>query len=330
MKIKYKLILMFILIILFASLPVSLFILDKQEDERIAEIISQGHIFSTILSQSVLNIILANGGDIKTTQVDAKEMMSVMKSLKKEGLVYADAILVSSKEDYNGIILASIHSETFKERADVSRVAGNEVMRLRRMSKYVETYITGFKGVCYEFSAAAAPSGKPPLCIGRLIFSKSIVLAPLRRLNRIVYGATAFAIIVVSLLGLALSRLISNPIDKLTEATRMMEEGDFNYRPVMRSRDEIGMLAETFNHMLEIINQKIDELEKTNRRLTQLDILKDEFLANITHELKTPLSGIIGISESLVRGAAGTLNEATLHDLSLIITSGQASSRPGQ
>jgi two-component system, sensor histidine kinase ChiS len=323
MKIKYKLILMFILIILFASLPVSLFILHKQENERITEIISQGHIFSTILSQSVLNIILANGGDIKTTQVDAKEMMSVMKSLKKEGLVYADAILVSSKKDYNGIILASIHSDSFQEMSAVSQVAENEVMRLRRMSKYVETYLTGFKGVCYEFSAAASPSGKPPLCIGRLIFSKSIVLAPLRRLNRIIYGATALAIIVVSLLGLALSRLISNPIDKLTEATRRMEEGDLNYRPVMRSRDEIGMLAETFNHMLEIINQKIDELEKTNRRLTQLDILKDEFLANITHELKTPLSGIIGISESLVRGAAGSLNDETIHDLSLIITSGR-------
>ena len=87
MKIKYKLILMFILITLFASLPVSLFILHKQENEKIASIASQGHILSTILAQSVLNIILANGGDIKTTQVDAKEMISVMKSLEKEGLV---------------------------------------------------------------------------------------------------------------------------------------------------------------------------------------------------------------------------------------------------
>jgi len=94
MKIKYKLILMFILIILFASLPVSLFILQKQEKEKIVSIASQGRILSTILAQSVLNIILANGGDIKTTQVDVKEMISVMKSLESEGLIYADAFLV--------------------------------------------------------------------------------------------------------------------------------------------------------------------------------------------------------------------------------------------
>ena len=83
------------------------------------------------------------------------------------------------------------------------------------------------------------------------------------------------------------------------------------------------MLSDTFNHMLEMINQKIDELEQTNRRLTQLDVLKDEFLANVTHELKTPLSGIIGIAESLMRGAAGALNDEAIHDLSLIIRSGQ-------
>jgi two-component system, sensor histidine kinase ChiS len=323
MKIKYKLIFMFILIILFASLPVSLYILHKQEEEKIASIASKGRILSTILTQSVMNIILANGGDIKTTQVDVKEMISVMKSLENEGLVYADAVLVSSKETYNGIILASFFAKGYENSSSTQRISGNDVSRLVQMRGYDEMYMPGFKGMCYEFSAAGVPRGKPPLCIGRLIFSKSIVLSPIKKLNNLLYGVTAIAIIIVSLLGLVFSRVISNPLVTLTEATKKIEEGDLRYRLSLKSRDEIGMLSDTFNHMLEMINQKINELEQTNRRLTQLDVMKDEFLANVTHELKTPLSGIIGIAESLMRGAAGDLNDEAIHDLSLIITSGQ-------
>ena len=88
--------------------------------------------------------------------------------------------------------------------------------------------------------AAGAPAGKPPLCIGRLIFSKSIVLSPINKLNALIYGVTAIAIMAVSLLGFAFSRVISNPIVTLTEATRRIEEGDLHYQLSVKSRDEIG------------------------------------------------------------------------------------------
>jgi len=49
------------------------------------------------------------------------------------------------------------------------------------------------------------------------------------------------------------------------------------------------------------------ELEASNSRLVRLNRLKDEFLANSTHELKTPLAGMVGISESLLAGSGGAL-----------------------
>lgn len=60
-----------------------------------------------------------------------------------------------------------------------------------------------------------------------------------------------------------------------------------------------------------------------SRKLLELDKLKDEFLANTSHELKTPLHGIIGITESLMDGAEGPLNRSQLRNLKLVASSGR-------
>ena len=69
--------------------------------------------------------------------------------------------------------------------------------------------------------------------------------------------------------------------------------------------------------------RKIRYEHNLNLQLKEVDKLKDEFLANTSHELRTPLNGIIGLAESLIDGAAGSLPDVANHNLAMLVGSGK-------
>jgi signal transduction histidine kinase len=105
-----------------------------------------------------------------------------------------------------------------------------------------------------------------------------------------------------------------NPLAILTRALSRVKEGFYGEKIDYRSSDEIGSLAQTFNLMSETIQKKEEEAKK-------VEIAKDEFLAMITHELKTPLVPIQGYADILLGEHLGNLNKNQKERLEVIKSS---------
>ena len=109
--------------------------------------------------------------------------------------------------------------------------------------------------------------------------------------------------VVVAFIMLILSTLLTSRINRLRKSTMKVANGEYNAIEI-KSKDEIGELTADFNTMTEAVKQKVEKLE---------DIASERkvFIDNMTHEMKTPLTSIIGFSD-LLRSAR--LDDETVHD----------------
>jgi two-component system sensor histidine kinase ChiS len=78
-----------------------------------------------------------------------------------------------------------------------------------------------------------------------------------------------------------------------------------------------------FSAVHQQLKQYAQELAATNEEMAKFAQLKDDFLRNTSHELRTPLHGIAGLTESLLDGAAGPIDEAMKSNLQLVLNSSQ-------
>jgi signal transduction histidine kinase len=102
-----------------------------------------------------------------------------------------------------------------------------------------------------------------------------------------IYGAIG-ATIIALLLGIVLARTLTRPLRELTVATEALAQGWLGQQVVVRSHDELGALASSFNKM--------------SSDLAQSSMQRRQMTADIAHDLRTPLSVILGYTEARREG----------------------------
>lgn len=105
------------------------------------------------------------------------------------------------------------------------------------------------------------------------------------------------------------SKKITKPVLELAELSRRMANLDFNAKYTSGGSNEIGVLGESFNIMSKRLEKTVLELKSANNKLLKdieqkekIEDMRNEFLGNVSHELKTPIALIQGYAEGLKEG----------------------------
>ncbi|MCK8061599.1 MULTISPECIES: HAMP domain-containing sensor histidine kinase [unclassified Fusibacter] len=127
--------------------------------------------------------------------------------------------------------------------------------------------------------------------------------------NKFQWYVLAVMLVMTLFIAVAVSKLISKPIVKLSRAADAYAKMDFEESYAVKREDEIGMLGSRINYLANSLKDRIDELGRINVKLEddieferRQEELRKEFVSNVSHELKTPLGVIKSYAEGIRDG----------------------------
>ena len=127
--------------------------------------------------------------------------------------------------------------------------------------------------------------------------------------NRFLLGMGCVAILVCGIFVWYFSKRLTNPIRELADLSNRMADLDFDAKYTSGGVNEIGELGANFNRMSEKLKSTISELKSANNQLQEdierkekLEQMRNDFMGNVSHELKTPIALIQGYAEGLKEG----------------------------
>ena len=295
---------------------------------------NSGEIYHVLLDNAVydkkfMNLKLEEDTEITVIYSSDKNTVSNNNVIIPEKIIYNDEIWVSEKklpgiDNKNHKIysitgnISSLYipSETTFKTKIKKNEAFEAILSLRKNENFTstETEYNKFNYISPESNSKYCIVSYNPKNHDEFIFA----VKPLQSISEAVYVLKDtlllwfLCILIIALIvSVIFSKTVTKPIIKITEITKKIKELDFSAKCNVNSHDEVGLLADNINDMSEKLNATINELLKANKKLQNdieheriLEEQRKEFIAVISHELKTPLGIIRAYSEGLIDGVA--------------------------
>ncbi|MDD3663489.1 MAG: HAMP domain-containing sensor histidine kinase [Candidatus Pacebacteria bacterium] len=213
-----------------------------------------------------------------------------------------DPIQIRAYEWYFQQIADNISSDIFIIQKDGTMIAGS-VDQSNAVPTFSEDILLSIQtGQSYNkignlngfYSSPQYIVGKP-IIYNDEILGAAFICAPASSLTALIYAVTqifAFSASFIMIIAVGVSyfvtRKMTRPINGMSRAAKSYANGDFSARVPVTSDDELGMLAMSFNNMA------ID--------LGNLENMRQSFIANVSHDLKTPMTSIVGFIDGILDG----------------------------
>ena len=146
------------------------------------------------------------------------------------------------------------------------------------------------------YCARAVKDGDEMIAFVRVSQPMSRIDASLKDLWSTIGVVALLGVVLALALGWTLTRKIMVPISDMVSVAEALRHGQYDRKVLKITPDEIGRLGDTLNRMGAEITRRISEMQR-------LENIRRDFVANVSHEIKTPLTSIKGYVETLLNGA---------------------------
>ena len=231
-------------------------------------------------------------GIVCTEYLDTRNYSSAKEKLLTASRQYGAALQLIFRDDpvMNADIIDQQCAEVWRivPLADVGAFAQN-IMKSNDIYGY---YFDIFSGISENRSLTVSrliQSGDG-LVIGVMLihYDMTGIYATLKTLYFDIFAAVLIALLIAGTIAFIIAGRITRPIVKINAAVTEFAGGNYDARSSIKSRDEVGKLSESFNSMADVI--------------ADTERMRRDFVANVSHELRSPLAGIHGFLEAMHDG----------------------------